>query len=284
MKVIVTGASGHVGGAVRACFESNGHEVIPVSRHAGLREDITSEGFPQRLVGLLGSCEVVVHCSAHITKSLCDRDVSIVNALGTQQVIEAARLLGAVRLVYISSLPVIGTPVVLPVDEDHSVNPPTAYHASKLYGEHLMRLTAAAGLSTASLRLTSPVGPGTPRGRIFSEFVYRAKQGLPLVLAGAGGRRQNYVDVRDVAEAVLRCARSDASGIYNIAGPVAVSNLELAETCVRVLDSNSNITFSGSVDVEERMSWDVSIQKAGISFGYNPSFSIAASICDAARE
>jgi nucleoside-diphosphate-sugar epimerase len=135
-----------------------------------------------------------------------------------------------------------------------------------------------------SLRISSPVGPETPRGRIFSEFVHKAVHGEPLVLAGTGGRRQNYVDVRDVAAAVAQCVKSDVQGVFNVAGAASVSNLELAESCIRTLSSTSTFSFSGAPDAEENVRWDVSIERARAAFGYVPACSIEDSILAAANK
>ena len=282
MKVLITGGSGHLGGAVRHRLEIDGADVVSVSRTGEVRADLAGPDFAEKTADSVVKCDVIVHCAAAISKSLTDRDISLVNCAGTQEIIRAAGLLGVKRMIYISSLPVIGAPVWLPVDEEHPVNPPTAYHAAKFFGEHLMRLACNSSLSTASLRITSPVGPGTPRGRIFSEFVWKARMGEPLVLAGAGGRRQNYVDVRDVAAAVALCIRSNARGVYNVAGASSVSNLELARACVLTLGSSSAISFSGAPDAEENVAWDVSIAKARAAFGYDPACTLADSISSAA--
>lgn len=195
-----------------------------------------------------------------------------------------ARLWGVRSLVYLSSLPVIGKPVSLPISEEHPVAPATTYHASKLYGEHLAAQLRTAGVKVATLRLTSPVGPGMPRDRIFSVFVKRALGAENLTVAGQGTRSQNYVDVRDVAVAVERCCTENGDGLYNIGGSRAVSNLELANLCVEVCRSRSVIALSGQPDAEEGIVWDVSIAKAGSHIGYTPVFSLIDSIRDLAAE
>jgi UDP-glucose 4-epimerase len=283
MKILITGGNGHVGGAIKARCQSDGHDAASVSRHGDFKIDISDAQLAQKLSRLVESCDVIVHCAAHVSKSVTDREVTMVNCVGTQEVVGAALMLGAKRLIYISSLQVIGTPLQLPIDEEHPLNPNTSYHAAKLFGENIMRVASSSMLQTVSLRIPSPVGPGTPRGRIFSEFVHKASRGEPLVLAGSGGRRQNYVDVRDVAAAVAQCARSDVQGIFNVAGAASVSNLELAKRCVRALSSTSTISFSGSPDAEENVCWDVSIDRARSAFGFCPSCSIEDSINAAAK-
>ncbi len=278
MKVLITGGSGHVGGVIQRHLASMGWEMLDVSRSGTTRADISAPDFPERVFATVKQCDAIVHCAASLAKGLTDISISQVNGVGTQQVIGAAGLTGARCLVYISSVPVIGHPEHLPVTEEHPTAPLTAYHASKLFGEHLVRLAQTSALRTISLRITSPIGPGTPPGRIFSEFVRRAGTGEPLILAGRGGRRQNYVDVRDVAEAVAQCIPSGASGVFNIAGAAAVSNLELAQRCIKELKSDSVVSFSGVIDPEENLAWEVSIEKARRSFSYEPAHSLEDSI------
>jgi len=80
--------------------------------------------------------------------------------------------------------------------------------------------------------------------------------------------------VRDVAVVVEECLRRQISGIFNIAGKNRISNLELAERCIQILQSSSKILFTGSQDPEEGMIWDVSIKKAEKYLGFNPQYTV----------
>jgi UDP-glucose 4-epimerase len=287
MRILVTGSSGHVGGAIANHLAECGHEVVRVSRSSGnaqmsqqVHADIGDASFLQ-LLESISPCDAVVHAAAAISNNSDDTAISLTNCLGTQQVIALAKRWQGHSFVYLSSVPIIGRPVQLPVTEEHPLAPPTAYHASKLFGEHLVRLS---GLNGAILRLTSPVGPGLAAGRIFSVFVHRALAGEPLQLAGQGTRQQNYVDVRDVAHAVESCVEESINGTYNIAGAQAISNYDLAMACRDMLNSNSEIVFSGQPDAEEGVVWDVSIGKAAAAFGYTPRYAIEDSIRAVAAE
>jgi nucleoside-diphosphate-sugar epimerase len=287
MRVLVTGSSGHVGGAITSNLMSSGYDVVGVSRRSNtvqmlsqVQADIGNLSFPQTMESI-SPCDAVVHTAAAISNEPDDTAISLTNCLGTQQVLALAKRWQVKSFVYLSSVPIIGRPVHLPITEEHPLAPPTAYHASKLYGEYLVRLS---GLPAATLRLTSPVGPGLAAGRIFSVFVHRALAGEPLLLAGQGTRQQNYVDVRDVAQAVEKCVRGGITGIYNIAGARAISNYNLAVACRDTLDSNSDIVLTGQPDKEEGVVWDVSITKAATAFGYAPCYSIEDSIRAVAAE
>ena len=286
MRILVTGSSGLVGSAIARRLVEDGYEVVGLSRRSSanlpgevqqVQADIAAWSFREAMGGL-APCQAVVHAAASRDYRDDAAEISLTNGLGTQQVLALARAWAAEHFVYISGITVIGRPVDLPITEDHPTHPLTAYHASKLYGEHLVEVACRAGTPGAILRLTAPVGPGTPDNRILSIFVRRALDNAPITLHGKGLRRQDYVDVRDVARAVGRCVEQRVAGVYNIASGRAVSNRELAEQCIRRLDSTSAITFSGRPDPDDDVVWDVSIDKAAAAFDYRPRHTLEVSI------
>jgi UDP-glucose 4-epimerase len=291
MKVLVTGSNGLVGEAVTSLLLSKGYDIIGLNRHPvkeprhGLAEiiaDITSPSFLDRVSILSAPCQAVVHTAASLDIRPDSTIVSSTNCLGTHQVLELARRWSSRRFVFVSGVAVIGRPVHLPITEDHPVEPLTVYLASKLFGEHLVTMASRDGIPGVALRLTAPVGCHMPRTRLLAALVTRAIANQPLGVNGKGTRRQNYVDVRDVAAAVEQCLSSNAEGLFNIAGPRAISNAELADLCVRVLDSSSSILFTGQPDPDDDVAWEVSIEKAQRTFGYAPRHPIEDSIRDLA--
>ncbi|MGA3039392.1 MAG: NAD(P)-dependent oxidoreductase [Bryobacteraceae bacterium] len=292
MRVLLTGNTGQVGRSIAAHLVARGYEVAGASRRpaalAGLAGHVEvalgAADAVERIAGAIPACEGIVHAAAAISHDLNDPSISLVNCLGTQQIVKLAGIWGARRLIYISSVPVIGRPLQYPITEEHPVQPATAYHASKLYGEHLVRLAGERQCSTVSLRLTSPAGPGTPENRILAVFVRRALAHQPIQVLGRGTRRQNYVDVRDVAAAVEMCLRNTAGGVYNVAAAASIGNYDLARACIDALGSSSTVEYTGKPDPEEGVAWDVSIEKARRDFGYSPACGIADSILATAHE
>ncbi len=291
MRVLLTGASGHVGSAVATQLCAAKIQVLGLSRRPApaipsnnqLKFDLSVSGVAAEIARQVQPCEVIVHAAASLEKDLFAPSVPLTNCVGTQETLKLASLWKSF-FVYISSVPVIGVPRQLPITEEHPVSPLTAYHASKLFGEHLVRLSEREGVAGAILRLTSPVGPGTPENRILPVFVRQAMTAQPIKLAGKGSRRQDYVDVRDVAIAVEKCLATRASGTYNVASGRAVSNQELAQKCVSIVGSDSAIELDGRSDPEEGWVWDVSIVRAQQGFGYEPRFSLEDSIRDLTAE
>jgi len=292
MTILLTGATGQVGRAIAVHLAARGHEVIGQSRRLstvpGMAHHIEATlGSPdavERIRDAVPPCDAIVHAAASLSHSLHDPALSLANCLGTQQIVKLADIWGTRHLIYISGVTVIGSPWQHPITEEHPAKPLTAYHASKLYGEHLVRLAATNERHTVSLRLTSPAGPGTPENRILAVLVRSALANQLIQLLGRGTRRQNYVDVRDVAGAVDDCLKGQASGLYNIASAETISNYDLARLCIEELSSFSTLEFAGKPDAEEGVVWDVSIAKARQDLLYSPRFGIRDSIQAIANE
>jgi len=285
VRVLVTGSTGLVGRACTHHLAAAGHDVVGVSRSLGTdpwlageeAQDIGADDAAAAIAARVPRCDAIVHAAA--SRATADGAVEIArdNCVGTQQLLALATGWSVDAFVYVSGITVIGRPVELPITESHPTAPESAYHASKLFGEHLVSIAAAAGMHACSLRLAAPVGAGMPDTRILSTFVRDALAGRALQVAGRGGRRQNYVDVRDAASAFEAAIIRRASGVVNVAGSRSISNLELAELCVELLESDSAIEMSGE-DRAEGFTWDVSIEKAAGTLGWAPSLSLEDSV------
>jgi UDP-glucose 4-epimerase len=291
---MVTGTSGLIGGAIALHLCGQGHEVVGLSRRKSpflparitqLETDIASPSFLEKVRNEAPPCEAIVHAAADRNPAIGAASVSTTNCLGTQQIIALAQSWPTVSrstttraFLFLSGLSVVGVPKEHPITEEHPAQPLSAYLASKLFGEHLVNIACRAGLQGASFRVTAPIGPDMPRDRIVSVFIQRALNGQPIVLNGAGTRRQDYVDVRDIACATEQWLMHPAEGVFNIASGRPISNLELAKLCTGVLNSTSRIEFSGKPDPDDAIAWDVSIEKAKRAFGYEPTVTIEDSI------
>jgi nucleoside-diphosphate-sugar epimerase len=245
---------------------------------------IGGASFVDRLLAECPRCDAIVHAAACINFDPLCSDVILVNCLGTQQILSIAETWSVRRLVYLSSVPVIGRPEEHPITERHPTSPRTTYHATKLFGEHLLAAASAPGTAYVSLRLTAPVGAGMPDARILPQFVRSALRDQPLSVHGRGTRRQNYVDVRDVAAAIAQCVELGPRGVFIVGGPSAISNWELAEACVRVVRSRSAIESTGQPDPADDEIWDVTCDAALRAWGYQPQHDIESSIVAVAQE
>lgn len=259
MSVLITGAAGFVGLNLVRHLAANGQSVIALARRApdeaALRflgplndhvrwvtVDVRDRA---RLVDVAAYArvEAIIHAATvtaprHIEMG----DPAMVldtNIGGTINALEAARISGARRFVFISSTDVYGTPAepALPIREDHSLTVNSLYTIAKQTGEALcQRYTGIFDMSAVSGRLGSAYGPmeRTTLSRSGLSAAYHLSQaavrGEHVAVYGAD-RSRDFCYITDVAEAFTRLALADTlhHDVYNVAGDGAVTVREVCD-------------------------------------------------------
>lgn len=138
-----------------------------------------------------------------------------VNALGTLNVLEAARVAGVRRFVYISTSEIYGRAREFPITENCTPWPLTVYGSSKLAGEHYARsYFECYQLPVVCVRPFNNYGPRShfegDSGEVIPRFILRALAGQPPVIFGDGGHTRDFLYVKDCAETLVRIAAADA--------------------------------------------------------------------------
>lgn len=277
-KVLITGVNGLIGSTIAEHLIDK-FEVIGTSIEDAnltglnlkyIKLDITDKAsFAQ----LPKKVDVVVHCAAIITHDNYSNILLNANCIGVQNIAAYANEAGCERIIYFSSLPIIGKPSVIPITEEHPINPPTVYHITKFFGEQVLRLLLGEE-RVIIFRIPSPIGQRMALNKIVPVFVKNAIDNVDFTLLGQGKRIQNYIDVRDIARAVECAITKDAKGVFNIASEKSYSNKELAEFCIKLFNSKSKIAFH-DVDKEEDYQWIISTDKAHKELGFEAKYSLS---------
>ncbi len=238
--------------------------------------NLGEEGFIENAKKSLPDIDIIIHTAACIFGD--ENSLISTNCKGVIQISSLAKLLNAKKIIYFSSLPIIGKPEIIPITEEHSVKPRTLYHTTKLFGENVLNCLTSEGINVINLRLTSPIGFDMPDNKIFSIFVEKCLKNENIILYGKGSRIQNYIDINDIVRAVELAIQYKDSNTFNIASDKSYSNLELAKICIDETNSKSRIEFSNEVDKEEDFKWIVDTNKAKTLLGFKPKVDIRQSI------
>jgi uronate dehydrogenase len=165
--VLLTGAAGTIGTALRQRLPALGWELRPFDRvpvRGGVVGDITS---PADLDGAMAGVDAVVHL-AGIPTEVPWPLIREANVEGTVQLFEAARRAGVRRVVFASSNHAVGfepLPATGELPDDLPPHPDTLYGVSKAFGEALGRYYVERyGFAVAALRIgTFAERPDHPR-------------------------------------------------------------------------------------------------------------------------
>jgi dTDP-glucose 4,6-dehydratase len=144
----------------------------------------------------------------------------------------------APRLLQVSTDEVYGS-----VDEGHSIEsdplaPRSPYAAAKAAGELLVRAYHVTyGLDVVTTRGSNTYGPFHHPEKLIPLFVTNALDDLPLPLYGDGLQRRDWLHVADHAGAIAHVLAHGAAGeVYNVPGSVELTNREVVERLLALLD------------------------------------------------
>ncbi len=290
MKIVVTGALGHIGSHLVRDLPTHlsGTQIIMIdnmmtqrfpslfnlpdtARYRFIEADITRTD----LCPIFHDVHVVVHLAA-ITDAARSfdkpREIETNNFEGTRKVAEACANTGA-RLIVLSSTSVYGTQRQL-VSEDCSpdeLKPQSPYAETKLKEENLIsRLVAEKGLRAISLRFGTIFGvsPGMRFHTAVNKFCWQAVMGQPIsVWRTAYDQKRPYLDLIDGGRAIAFMIEKGIfdGRIYNIL-TLNSTVRQIVET-IRSLVPSLTINFVDS-PIMNQFSFEVSPQRI-IDLGFS---------------
>jgi nucleoside-diphosphate-sugar epimerase len=238
VRVLVTGASGFLGGFACEELRARGHAVTALARRPGsapagceeVRGDL-AETDPARLKTTLAAArpDCVLHLAAEIATQRDPARIAAVNVAGTARLLEACAAAGAPKVVFASTV-VTGDARGALLDEDSALPVETVYGRSKQEGERLLR---ASGLPGVVVRPSHVYGPG---GWFAEQFVRRLRQPGRFAVVGRGGNWWDVVHVADVARALCDAAESAPAGAtFHVVDDAPIRLADFAATVAAAL-------------------------------------------------
>lgn len=201
--ILVSGASGFVGGAVVEACQAAG---LPVQRL--MRSEAGNPGgfwhWPDA-----GHVDVVIHCAArvHVMQDSAENPLQAFRVANVEATLDLARLAaaqGVRRFIFLSTLKVHGEETLAaPFVADSPLAPEDAYGQSKAEAEvALVDVARMAGMDWVIIRPPLVYGPGVKAN--FAALWRAVERGIPLPL-GAIHNRRSMVARDNLVDLLLRC-------------------------------------------------------------------------------
>ena len=220
--VLVTGAGGFIGGWVAEALHLSGWDVrAGISRWTSAARIAR---FPLTIVqcnvmdaasldGALKGVDVIVHCARGPNE---DDEVA---KSGTRHMIERAKLAGASKLVFTSSVAVYGDATGLLEEDTPPVGELSAYGNSKRVAETIGNELATDDFPIVGIRPTLVYGPFSQQWS--APFISRFASGRWTALGDRGEGKCNLVYVGDLVRLIRFMAENDTGrfAVFNGNGP-----------------------------------------------------------------
>ena len=293
-KVIVTGGAGFIGSHLTELLLSRGYHIIIIDDFStgkianiepllkSMKVDFIQGSITELplLQNLFQGVDFVFHQAAlsSVPRSVEDPlSTNKVNITGTLNVLLAARDNNVKKVIYASSSSVYGDTPTLPKREDMVSNPQSPYALTKLVGEYYCRVFYQIyDLPTICLRYFNVYGPrqdsDSQYAAVIPIFITRLSQNKPPIIYGDGEQTRDFTFVKDVIQANIIGAESDACGIFNIGRGENSTLNDLAKTITDLMgkDLQSEYQPPRVGDVRDSLA-DISKARA---IGYEPQYSL----------
>ncbi len=186
------------------------------------------------------------------------------NLTGAITVFDAARRVRSgtpLPVVYASSAAVYGDNPYIPLNENSTTKPLSAYGADKLGCElHARVASHVHGVPTVGLRFFNVFGPrqdpSSPYSGVISIFADRLRAGRPVTIYGDGKQTRDFIYVGDVVAALQAAMRMMPAGspVFNVCTGRMTSVLDVAQVIARLCGVTASIEFQPPRAGEARVS------------------------------
>lgn len=224
MRILITGATGYIGGAIAAAASRAGHDVLGVAHDGASRRQLEQRGFtavegtladPRSLALLVRRADAVIHAAM-----ASGSEAAALDRAATEAMVGA--LEGGRRFVYTSGVWVLGWAGAAPADERSPLAPiPLVAWRADLEGWLANASRAGAHVTIVRPGVVFGHGGGIP-GRI-------ASGALPMV--GDGRQRWAVVHVDDLARLYVAAVERGTAGaiLHGVAGVTTLAELVAGE-------------------------------------------------------
>ncbi|MCD6576184.1 MAG: NAD-dependent epimerase/dehydratase family protein [Nanoarchaeota archaeon] len=296
MKILVTGGAGFIGSHLVEKLSKEREVIVYDNFSSGKKEFLDGINCEiikgsildlEKLKEAAKDVEIIYHLAADpdVRKSYYEPIKNFeIDAKGTLNVLEAARINDVKKFVFSSSSVVYGI-AEIPTPEEAPIKPISNYGAAKASSEnYMMSYSNLYGINCLSLRYANIIGPKSTHGIIFDFYHKLLKNPNELEILGDGTQKKSYLHVKDCVDATVFTAEklNKKYDVFNVGSEEQISVKGIAELIVNELGlSNVKFKFTGGKigwpgDIPQML---LSIKKLK-SLGWAPKYNIKEAIID----
>ncbi len=298
MRIVITGGAGFLGSHLCDLMIIQGHQVVCLDNLlTGTVDNITHLMGNERFrfvkhdvteyIFIDGVVDAVMHFASPASpRDYLELPIQTlkVGALGTHKTLGLAKNKHA-RFLLASTSETYGDPLVNPQPESYwgNVNPiglRGVYDEAKRFAEALtMAYYRYHGIDTRIARIFNTYGPRMrPRdGRVVSNFITQALQGLPLTVFGKGEQTRSFCYVDDEIQGIVKLLMAgDSEEIHapvNIGNPQELTILDIARKVLELTGSRGEIVHEPLPEDDPKVRRP-DITRAQRLLGWNPTVSL----------
>jgi UDP-glucuronate decarboxylase len=261
-KILVTGGAGFLGSHLCDRLVEQGHHVLCVDNYfTGSKKNIEHlldyknfEVIRQDIcIPLYVEVDEIYNLACPASPQHYQHDpiqTMKTSVIGAFNMLGLAKRTGA-RILQASTSECYGDPTVHPQIEEYwgNVNPVgirSCYDEGKRAAETLfMDYYRKHNVDTRIMRIFNTYGPrmAIGDGRVVSNFIVQALRGEDITIYGNGNQTRSFCYYKDNLDGMMALMASDYHEPVNIGNPGEFTIKELAETVIRMTNSNSNIIY-----------------------------------------
>lgn len=232
--ILITGTSGFIGSYVlnKAAKEYGKQNIIALtSKHTDMCNYILHNNYRyDKNVFSEYNIEVLIHIGAFTPKSKNEANLlkeNNCNIYNTEYLL-SSYLPSLKKIIFLSTLDVYKYGRML--TEESELYPVSLYGMSKLYCEYMVKAFAEKnGLLYNILRIGHTYGIGEEKyKKVIPIMIKNILENKRIDIYGRGISERAFINVEDVAQAIIKTIELDSSNTINIAGKEPKSMLELA--------------------------------------------------------
>jgi UDP-glucose 4-epimerase len=272
MKILITGGAGFIGSHLCDKYVKENYTVLCLDNFMNgnlmnVRHLLNHRNFKlvngdirdfDILEKIMRDVDAVFHLAAqiHVDRSIIEPKLTYdINVLGTQNVLEIARMYDVEKVIHASTSEVYGSTQYAPMDEKHPLNAPHPYGASKIAADRMCyAYIQTYGMNICIIRPFNIYGPrqkDSGYGGAISLFTKRILSNMPPIIYGDGQQSRDYTYVEDIVSAydlILNYSKPMPEPI-NFGTGREIKIIDLANLIIKLADRSDAVK---PVHIEQR--------------------------------